>query len=418
MKASVTQPSSWQRVIDIEIPEEEVNESFEQQVKKYKKDLKLPGFRPGKVPSDIVKRRFGPAIRAEVVDELVQKSYRDACAENNLNPISEAKVEKFESNEGQPVRLTIETEVEPEIEITGYDKLKVKVAPRKIKKADVDKALEDLQERLSELKDVDRPSKKGDYLTIEYQKVVLEGEERTDFQNPQHPIELGTSVIKEFDKDLMGKSAGDVVTVSVSFPRDYQSEQLAGKDAEFEIKINKVQEKEIPEINEDFLKKIGDFSDEEALREHLKNDLEKQEQEKARQEAYNKAIEQLIKNNPFEVPNSRIEKYIDYMVEETRRYSQGQEPDRAEIAQKYRETAINSLKRMRIVDYIADREGIKATQTEVDEKIRELAAMYNQDFDQLKQTFRKNGTTMRIRSDIREQKTLDFLIGELETKQE
>ncbi len=418
MKATVSEPTPWQRVIEIEIPAEEVNESFEEQVKKYKKDLKLPGFRPGKVPSDVVKRRFGQSIRAEVVDELVQKSYREAITENKLMPISQPKVGKLENKEGEPIRLSIETEVDPQIEITGYDKLKIKPAPKKIKKGDVDKALEDVRERMAELKDLDRPAKKGDFLTIEYRKIEVEGEERSDFQNPSYPIELGTSPIKEFDKELAGAKAGDVVVISVRYPEDFQNAELAGKEARYEIEVKKVQEKLLPEINEEFLKKIGDFADEDALRDYFQKELEKQELERAKNEAYNKAIEQLIKNNPFDVPKSRIDMYIDYMMEEAKRYNRAQEPDREEFAEKYHDVAVNDIKRQRIIDYIATKENIKATQKEVNDQIQQLADQYNQDFDQLKNVFRQNGTTNKIRSDIRERKTLDYLIGELETEQQ
>jgi len=415
LKATVTEPESWKRVISIEIPEEEVQSAFDEKLGKYKKDMKLPGFRPGKVPLSLVKQKYGSAIRAEAIDEPVQKSYREACEQNHINPISPAKVNDLKAAEGEPVSFSIETEVDPDIEIKGYQKLKIKPSPKKIKDSDVDEAVKGLQERFAEFKDVDREAKKGDFIKIEYLKVSIDGEERKDIKNPEYPVELGSeNRIKDFDKGIIGHRAGETVNISVKFPKDYQDAQIAGKTGEFEVKIVAVQEKQLPEINEEFIKKLGNFADENALREDIRKNLENEEANKAKNEACDKAIDTLIKDNPFDVPEARIEQFIDYMYQEALRYNRNEAPlSREDVAARYRDTAVRTIKRHRIIDYISQKENIKATQEEVDSHIQKLADMYNQPFDTLKQAFRKNGTTVRIRDDIREQKTLDFLIGEM-----
>lgn len=414
MKATVLQPESWQRRIEVEVPEEEVSGAFEEKLKKYRRDIKLPGFRPGKVPASIIRSRYGAAIRAEVVEELVQRSYEQACRDNKIVPIAEAKVSDLRAKEGDPLTFAVDTEVEPDIEIKGYDKLKIKPAPKKIKQDQVDQALEELRDRLSTLEDVDRASKKGDYLTIEYVSVAVDGEPRTDLRNPQYPIELGRSSLKEIDKGLTGHAAGEVVDLSVKFPRNYSDTALAGKTSDMKIRITKVQEKRLPELDEEFLKSVGDFDGVDALKESIRQDLERQEHERAKSEAYSKAIDTLTKNNPFDVPPAWIERYIDYMQEEAAKYSRGEQPpSREEVASRYRESAVRTYKRRRIVEYVAGKEKIKATQEEVDERIRGMASMYDKPFDELKQALRRNGTTNQIRADIREQKTLDYLIGEL-----
>jgi len=417
LKANITEPKSWQRVLDIEIPEEELNTLVEEKQGKYRKQIKLPGFRQGKVPTHIVKSRYGDAIRAEAIEDLIQKSYEDACKEHNIIPISQAKISDLKAEKTGPVTFKIETEIDPQIEIKNYKKLKVKASTRKIKPAEVDGALKDLQERLADVKDVDRGAKNGDLLTIEYVEVKIGGEPRPDFTNPKYPIELGAGQLKDFDKGFLGHIAGETVDIKVKFPKDYAEKAVAGKQGEFKIKITKVQEKILPEIDEEFCKKVGNFADVQALRDHLQKDLEARELDRAKNEAYGKAIDALIKNNPFEVPQSRIESYIDHMSQEAAKYQQGGQPapSREEVAERYRDTGEKAIKRYRIIDYIADKENIKATQEEVDGRIQQMAQMYNQPFDELKQALRKNGTTNRIRADIREQKTLDFLIGELDS---
>lgn len=414
MKVTVSEPESWKRVISIEIPEDAVQSAFDEKLGKYKNELKLPGFRPGKVPVSIVKQRYGGAIRAEVIDDIVQKSFKEACEQNNVHPVSAAKVTDMKAQEGAPISFNIEVEVDPEIEIKGYNKLKIKASPKKIKDGDVDEAVKNLQERFAEFHDVERPCKKGDYIRFEYLSAMIDGEERKDIKNPTYPVEIGNeSRAKDFDKGLIGHSAGETVEVTVKFPKDYPDSAIAGKTGDFKVKITAVQEKTLPEINEEFLKKLGNIKDDAALREQVRKNLEEEEAGKAKNEAHDKAVDTLIKDNSFDVPPAKIEHFINYMYEESLRYNRNQPaPPKEEMASKYHDTAVRAIKRQRIIDYISQKENIKATQEEVDKEIQKLATMYNQPFETLKQAFRANGTTIKIRDDIREQKTLDYLIGE------
>jgi trigger factor len=328
--------------------------------------------------------------------------------------VSKSSISSLKGEEGTDISFIIETEVEPDIEIKGYEKLKIKASPRKIKDDDVEKTLNDLRERNAQFKEVNRSSEKGDFVTIEYEKVVVDGQERKDFKNPTYPIELGKGKLKEFDKALIGRKAGDIFDVSLDFPIDFSESQIAGKEGRFLVKLSKVAEKTFPEFDAEFLNKLGGFKTIENLKEQVLKDLESQEKERAKNEAYNKAVDILIKDNPFEVPPSRIEGYIDHLLEEMSRYRRSSDPmpKREEVAEKYHDSAIRALKRFRIIDFIAEKERIKASQEEVDKEISAIAVSYNQPFDQVKRMFRQNGTTNRIREDIRERKTLDYLIGE------
>ena len=415
MKTTISEPQSWKRVVNVEVPDEEVQTAFSEKLKKYRQTMKLPGFRPGKVPEALLRQRFGDSIRAEVIDDIVQKTYREALEQNRITPVATPKMTDIKADQGAPLTFSIETEIDPAFEVTGYRKLKVKAAPKKIKDADVDDAVANIVERFATFSDVDRPVKKGDYVKLEYQKVLIEGDEQTDIKNPAYPVEVGgNNSLKEFHKGVIGHRAGETVDLTIKFPRDYSEANVAGKTGEFTIKLTAVQEKVLPEINEEFLKKVGDFADEAALREKVRADLEAEELKRAKEEAQNKAIEALIKENDFEVPPARIDQFIGYMEQEAMRYKRPDEPapQREELAERYHDLAVRSIKRQRIVDAIAEKEKIRPTQKEVDAEIERIAATYRQDFETLKQTLRKNGTTLRIRDEIRERKTLDFLIGE------
>lgn len=412
MKSKVSEPESWKRVFEIEVPHEEVEKHFEEKLQKVRKNISLDGFRPGKVPFPLIRQRYGETIRSDAIDDIVQKAFKEACTEKKIVPVSKGVVNNLKAEKGQPLSFSIEAEVDPAIEIKGYSKLNIKVSPKKIKDTDVDDAVKNLCDRFAEFANVDRPSKKGDYVRLEYQKVIIEGVERKDVKSPAYPVELGAEHrIKDFDKGLVGHTAGEIVVISMKFPKDYSDKEVAGKSGEFTIKIVAVQEKKLPPVSS-FLKQLGDFENEEALRAELLKRLEHDALEQAKSGAYTEAIDEIIKDNPFEVPPSRIETFFDYLMEQAKAERRPGEPllTREEVANRYREVAVRTIKRQRIIDSIATKEKIAATQEEVDAEIRRLAERYKQPFDTLKQTLRQNGTTIRIREDLREQKTLDFLV--------
>lgn len=415
MKATVSEPESWKRIIDIEIPEQELNSAFEKKLNDLKRTIKLPGFRTGKVPSALIKQRFGPSIREEAIEELIQKSFKDACDQNKINPVSQPKIMNLKAPEGEALSFSIETEVDPEIDIKGYNNLEIKTQPEEIKDSDVDKSLKNLQERFAEFKDAGRPAQKGDYVKLEYLKVIIDGQERSDISFPKYPVELGgENRIEDFDEGIIGHSADETIDLKIKFPDDYADTQVAGKEGEFQIKILSVQEKLLPEINEEFLQKMGNFKSESELREQIKQSLQQDALKKAKEEAHNQAIDILIANNPFDVPPTRVEQAIDYYYHQAMQYQMPNTPapSREEIAEQLKDIALRAVKRQRIIDFIADKEKIKPTAEEVDNEIKRMAEMYNHPFEQLKQQLRKNGTTLRIRDDIMEQKALDYLIGE------
>jgi len=415
LKATVSEPESWKRIIDIEVPEQEISSAFEKKLNELKRNLRLPGFRTGKVPQTLIKQRFGPSIREEVIEELVQKSFKEACEQNNINPVSQPKVQDLKAPEGEALSFSIETEVDPEIEIKDYNKLKIKTQPKEIKDSDVEESLNNLLDRFAEFKDAGRPAQKGDYVKLEYLKVLIDGQERNDISFPKYPVELGgENRIEDFDEGIIGHSADETIDLKIKFPDDYADTQVAGKDGQFQIRILSVQQKVLPEINEEFLKRIGNFNSEDDLRKEIKKNLEQEALKRAKEEAYEQAINTLIEKNPFDVPPARIEQFIDYMYHQTLqyRYPNTPAPTREEVAEKFREAALRAVKRQRIIDFVANKENLKPTPEEVDNEIKRLAEMYNRPFEEFKQELRKKGATLRIREDLREQITLDFLIGE------
>jgi trigger factor len=417
----VSEPESWKRLIEIELSGAEIGAAVDAKLRAYRRDVRLPGFRPGKVPIEVVRQRYGSAVRREAVEEAMQNSFKAACEEHGIAPVREGiLVSNEEGKEGDgSVRFTIETEVDPPAEIRGYAELGIRPKPAKVTGATVDAAYGDLIERFAEFTDAPRPAKKGDFLRIEYKRVAIDGVERPDLQNhsPSHPIELGgEGVFKEFDKGLSGRSAGDEAEISARFPKDYADEGVAGKMGEFTVKVLSVQEKRLPEVNEEMLKRLGEFATVGELKEAIRKDLEANALRRAREEAQTEAVQALIKRNAIELAPSNVAACAKMLLEEhfKRSNMEGTEHTEEQI-NAFSDLAVMLLKRAKIIEYVAEKENIKATQEEVDAEIALMAREYGQDFNALKQTLRrdKDNGTNRLRHDIRERKALGFLIGEI-----
>jgi trigger factor len=416
VKTTVSEPESWKRVIEIEVPESEVDTAVDAKLRELRRDVRMPGFRQGKVPMAVVRQRFGKSARAEAVEAIMQDAFKIVCEEHKINPVGEAKLADMKGEAGETLRFIIEAEVDPPAEITGYGNLKIKAKPVKVTDSMVDKAFDDFIDRYAAFYEVERPAKKGDYIRIRYKNVSIDGAERPDLKEhcPEYPIELGgEGVLKEFDRGLIGKSAGNETEIGVDFPKDYGDAGVAGTRGEFAIEVLAVLEKHPPKLDEEFLSQFGQNMTVEALRSELRKNLEANELRKVREEAHTEAIQALIKNNRIELAPSNIDMLAKSLFNESLKERNLAEtvPTDEQLAV-YREMAVMLLKRIKIINYVADKERIGVTQEEVDREIMLTAQGYGQDFDALKRHFKSNGVMDRIWADIRERKTLDFLTGE------
>ena len=408
MKTNVSNPSSTERVLEIEVERERFDRIFDDKVKKYSKEIRINGFRPGQVPKNVVAQRFKGPIRAESLETLVEEVLKEACKENGIEPVAPGRIEKLETEEGKPILVKAVLEVDPPLEIKDY-KLDIPVHPAEITDSEVDVQLQGLRKRKAEETRVDRPAAAGDVVVAEYQRIVIEGEERPLPQYRDFRLELGTGSIPEMDQALMGASAGEEKDVAFSFPADYRNAELAGKRSEYRLKILEVDEVKLPELDDEFAKGFG-FESLAAFKDRIKADLGKQALQRAKEEAYEEAMRRLMESNAFEIPKARINNYVNYKLEQMgHKHEPGVDHghDHSDLEQ---EAAFN-IRRYRILEEIAKAEKIKATTEEVDARVREIAEQYGQDFEKVKAEFRKSGKIVDIREEIKSEKTLDFVIG-------
>ncbi len=408
MKATLTESNTTERVLDIEVERERFDRLFDEKLKKYGREIRLNGFRPGQVPKAVIVAKYGEPIKAETLDAIIEEAVKEGCKQHALEPIAPGRVEKLENEAGKPILVKCVVEIDPPLQVSNY-KLNIPVQAKVVAEADLEEALRGQMRRHAKEMPVERAAILGDVVASEYLKVVVGGEEQPLPQNPFFRVELGTSRVSQMDEALIGATKGEEREITVTYPNDFANPAMAGKEVQYVLRIDGVATLEFPALNDEYAKSLG-LESVEDLRSKLKESLEKQALEEAKGQAYDEAIRQLLAAHPVAVPKARIANYVKYKLEEMgHKHEEGVEHDH-DHSDIEREGEMN-IRRFRILDAISKQENIKPTQEEVDSRIRDLAASYGADFETVKASLRKSGRILDIREELKTEKTLDFVIG-------
>lgn len=407
MKASVTSSSATERVLDIVVPRERLDKIFQDKLKKYSKTIKVNGFRPGAVPKEVVAARYREPIAAESLETLVDDAVREACKENNIEPVGPGRVDKLENEAGKPIAFQAVMEVDPEVVLKDY-KFDIALKPAPIDEKTVDARIDDIRAQLAEQSAVARGAQAGDVVMARYLRIEMEGEEQPLPQYPVFRIELGKGSVAALDKALEGAKAGETKDVAFTYPADFANPTMAGKKASYQLALEQVLEVKRPEIDEAFAKSIG-YETVADMRARIQERLAEASLRQARETAWNEAIDRLLANHPVEVPKARVRSYVNNRLQEQGHVHESD--DHGHDHSDLEAEAVSQIRRWRILDAIAAKENVKPDQEAVDERIRELAARYGTDFEGLKANLRKNGKILEIREEVKAEKTLDLVIG-------
>ena len=408
MNVTVVQKSATERELAIELPAADLEKAFEERLSEARKRIQLPGFRPGKTPKDLIRKRYGASLRGEAIDNLVQQSVRSACVQEKIVPVAPGDLSDFEAPEGGDVKFKVVVEVDPEIELQGYADLKFPVETKELEADEIEKALDSMRQRAAEVKDAERPSQVGDLVGATYKRIEIDGVERP-LSAPAFQVEIGKG-IPEVDAGLTGKKPGDEVTIEFTFPDNYPDESSRGKKGLYEVLVEKVLTRVIPELDEALAEKFG-FKDLSELRARVETDLKATAERSAREAAWDKAVEAILEANPFEVPKARVQDYVQWQYD--RMQKQGaQLPPVEEMQKAWGPEAEKLLKRQRVISWIAEKEGIRATTDEVGARIKEIAGMYGLPEEDIREELKRSGRVSEVREELRGTKTLNWLIGE------
>ena len=419
MKASVEEISSIKKKVSVEIPEDQVIKEVDSFYRDLGKKAKIKGFRPGKVPRNILERYFKDYVKTEVVQKLIQDTYPQALSETDLQPVSPPVIDPGEFVEGKSYQYSAVIETKPEITLEGYTGLKIEGKKEGAKDEEVEERLKALQNLHANLRTISeaRPIQAGDYVILDYEASMggkpLEGGKAIDFT-----VEVGSGqFIPAFEEKLIGLKPEEEKEMEVSFPEDYGYQKWAGKTISFDVKIKEIKEKILPPLDDEFAKDLGDYSSFEELREKLKGEIEKEKELALERQLKDLVVDQLLEANTFEVPESLVEEQAKAMVSDTklRLAAQGVAfknlgVSEEKLQEDYRAMAQKQVRTFLILEKIAGQEGIAVTDEEAEGRLREMSERMHQKFDMVKRYYEKNGLLPEVKAGIIRDKTLNFLL--------
>lgn len=391
------------------------------------KDAKVAGFRPGHVPKDVLERTFKKEIEDEILNHIISEEYSKAVSENNLKPIDNIKLEKYE-NDNDKVELVFTIPVLPEIKLGEYKGVKVEKEEIKVTDEKVSEEIERLRAGAAKLKEVEEgtAAELNDVTNIDFEgfidEVAFDGGKAEGFD-----LTLGSkNFIDTFEDQIVGHKKGDEFDVNVTFPENYGAENLAGKPAVFKVKVNSIKRREETELNDDLAKELG-FDSMEDLKNKTKENITKREESRIENDFRNKVVEKVAEGTEVEVPEGLIQKEIQYKVNEfaqqlqmqgmsLNQYFEMTGQDLEKMRKTLREPAKKSLKTQLILDEIAKAENIAASDEDVNAEVERMAEMYGVDKDVILEDVKKSGNYARFVENTKYQivnrKTVDFLVKE------
>lgn len=414
-------------VLTFEVSAEEFDKALNQAFKKVSKDVQIPGFRKGKVPRKIFEARFGvEALYQDAVDIVLPSAYTNAVQETEIEPIDQPEVDIEQIEQGKPLIFTAEVQVKPEVTLGEYKGLEVEKQDVEVTDEDVDNDIELLREHHAELVVKEEGKvEEGDTVVIDFEGFI-DGEAFEGGKGENYSLEIGSGqFIPGFEEQLVGKETGEETEVNVTFPEDYHAEELAGKEAVFQVKIHEVKYKELPELDDEFAK---DVDEEAETLEELKNKKKEQLEEQKKQDAENKTrqtlIEKASENAEVDIPEVMVENELDQMVREFEQnlqmqgmtmemYSQFTGQDQNALKEQMKEDAEKRIKSSLTLETIAKAESLEPTEEDVDAELEKMASMYGIEKDRIVQML--GGNTDTIKGDLKNNKAVDFLVEHSKT---
>lgn len=418
MQVSVETTSNIERRMTIGVPAQEIDAAVQKRLQETARTVRLNGFRPGKVPMSVVKRRFGDSIRQEIVGEVMRDNYMKALEEQEIAPAGWPKFEPKVMEEGKDLEFVAIFEVLPEIELGDLSKVSIEKPQSEIADKDVDAMIDNLRRQQATMKSVKRKSKNKDVVTIDF-KGFVDGEEFEGGAAEGHRLTLGSGqMIPGFEKAIVGGKAGEELEIEVTFPEDYHNEELAGKPAKFEIKIHEVEEPQLPELDEEFFKKFGiEAENEEGFRAEVQKNMERELKQAIANKVKNDVIDGLLETTELEVPEALIDQEIDRLRQDAVQRFGGQVDFKQLPKELFQEQAARRVKTGLLFQEIVKKNDLKADDAKVEEKIQEIASTYEQPEEVVAHFNGSPEQKSQIESAVLEEAVVDVVLGQAKVKE-
>ncbi len=421
--------SNWEKIdqnkvkLSIEVDKDRVEEALSEAYKKVVKKVELPGFRKGRVPRKILETKFGPEVLYEdALEILVPEAYSNAVEEHSLEPIDQPEIDIDQIEKGEALKFNATVEVKPEVTLGDYKGVEVEKEKVEITEEEVEHELKNLQEKHAEFEASEEgEAENGDRLVIDFEGYV-DGEPIEGGSAENHNLELGgNQFIPGFEEQLLGAKQGEEREVKVTFPEDYQQEDLKGKEATFNVTVKELKKKHLLPLDDEFAKDVSEFDTLDELKEDIRNKLEKNAKDTAEQQMKEQLVGKIVEDIELDIPQPMIEQELDTMMREFEQnlsyqgidmasYYQLTNMDENSLKEQFRESAGNRVKRNLVLEAIMKEEDIQAAEEEVDEEIQNIAESTKQEPEQIKKFLEMQGNMDGLKKEIALRKTIDFLV--------
>jgi trigger factor len=416
LDVSVESPDALQRRMTVHVPATQIEREIDVRLGKLAKTAKLKGFRPGKVPQKVIRQRYGAGVRQEVLRDFIRASYSQAIDQEGLRPAGSPTIEPL-AEQGSSFAYRAVFEVYPDVRLSRLGALSIERPEVEITEADVDDMIEKLRIQRAEWVEVDRKAANGDRVIVDFTGAIG-GEPFEGGVGKDVKITVGEGqVIEDFDKALKGLAAGDEKRATVKFPKDYHSERLAGKKAAFEISVHRVEERVLPEVDEEFFEAFGvSEGGLDTLRTEVRGNMQRELDERLRAEIKTRTLDALLAANKLSVPKALIDEEIANLQADAMRRMDIKDPAKAPPPEQFAELAERRVSLGLLVEKLITENEIELDRDRVDERIQELAAPYDEPREAMR-VYRTSPDLMaQVESSVLEDQVVDLVIEQAKPK--
>lgn len=410
--------------LTVEVAAEDVEKALQAAYLKQRKQINIPGFRKGKVPRQMIEKMYGPEVfYDEAANNMIPDAYAKAYDESELDIVSQPKIEVVQMEKGKPFIFTAEVATKPEVTLGDYKGLKVDKVSTRVTQKEVDEEIEKERERNARTIEVtDRAVQDKDEVTLDFEGfvdgVAFEGGKGEDY-----PLTIGSgSFIPGFEEQLIGAEIDKEVEVNVTFPKEYHSEELAGKDATFKCTVHTIKAKELPELDDEFASEVSECETMDAYRAEVKKNIKERKERTGKEKKENQAVDQAIENAQMDIPEAMIEFQVRQMADDFARriqqqgltveqYFQLTGMTAEKMLEEMRPQAEKSIKTRLVLEAIVKAENIEVSDERVEEELTKMAEAYQMEVEKLKEFMGEN-EKKQIKEDLAVQEAITLLVNE------
>jgi len=407
LEIAIEEPRAWARRLTITVPAERVRTERESEIKKLSRQVRLPGFRKGRVPPQIVERQYGSLIDQQMMDRLINEAYKEAIDREQLQPISQGEIDDVDFQPDGPLTFAVEFEVRPEIELERIGGFTLEKKEIEIGEDEIDAVIERLRQQNAEWHTVEEGKPEdGDRVIVEI--TPLEGVEAERGAEPrQYELIIGENqALPPVEGAIRTLGVGETEEFDLELPDPDSEEEDATREEKLRITLVEISRAELPEANDELAQKVGEFESLEELSERIRADLVDNAERDAERELRRELLDKIIEANEFEVPETMINRYLEQLF--PAREDEDAE-ERAEMLQMARPSAETALRRMMVVERIAELEGLHATSAEVDDRVEEIAEVNDRPVAEVWTELQRSGRMATIEEEITEDKVFEYL---------